>query len=281
MCAMGSVKSSMDFEYSINISKLNDSLSKMVVDLKHDSDRDSFVLSAKSVPYSKIKLIVHRLLSRWIPLFDLDAFMGMYPLFILGRESWDRVVPHDKWGGSLLDIGAGQGSVTECARHLFSRIETVETSYGVLLRLKSRGFNATLCDIASSPDAFPKKSFDVISLLNVIDRAQSPISLLRNAINFLKDDGIIVVATPIPVVQRVWTTVSHEPEESFGLAIRESFEDGLLDLVRVFNEMFGLVPVSISRAPYICKSGSPCGIDFYDDAVLVFKKCSKSHKENV
>lgn len=262
----------MDFVYDIDTSKLDESLSKIVIDLREDNDRDEFVSVAKSVPYSRAKLFFHRILSRWIPLFDLDAILGMYPLFILGKESWSRIIPLDKRGGSLLDIGAGQGYVTECARDFFSHVETTETSRGVATSLRSKGFNVTLCDVASCPDAFPKESFDVVSILNVIDRASKPVSLLKNARDFLKPDGIMVIATPIPVIQRVWTTVAHDPEESLGLASSDSFEDGLRDLIYTCFAPLGLTPVSISRAPYICKSDSLGGVDFYDDAVIVLKK---------
>jgi SAM-dependent methyltransferase len=265
----------MDFEYKINLENLDPNLRPLVVDLGPDPELKDVLENWRAHPYSKFKLLVYRILSRFVPLFTIDALLGMYPLYIFGIETWKRLVPRELIGGSLLDIGAGQGFVTMNAKGLFKEIVTTETSVGVAIRLWIKGFVCKMKDVALYPELFPKKSFDIISILNVLDRSSRPKTLLRNSIGFLKDDGYIIIATPLPIRQVVWTTVWNEADESLGLVGVGGFEECLNDLVQTVLMPLGLEPTLLARLPYVCKSDDMDNMEWFDDAIIVCKKINK------
>jgi SAM-dependent methyltransferase len=264
----------MDFEYKINLETLDPNLRPLVINLSPDPELKDVLENWRAHPYSKFKLLFYRILSRFVPLFTIDALLGMYPLYIFGKKIWKRLVPKEKQGGSLLDIGAGQGFVTSNAKGLFKSIVTTETSIGVAFRLWTKGFVCKVKDVALYPELFPQKSFDIISILNVIDRSERPNSLLRNSAEFLKDDGYIIIATPLPIRQAVWTTVWNEADESLGLVGQGGFEECLNDFVRTVLTPLGLEPTSIARLPYVCKSDDMDNMEWFDDAIIVCKKIS-------
>jgi SAM-dependent methyltransferase len=265
----------MEFSYDIDTTKLNDSLKSVVVNLSPDIDLDNTLKSWQADPYPELKMLLYPILQRYIPLFTLDALLGVYPLYILGPNMWQRIVPKEKHGGSLLDIGAGQGFVTMNAKPIFKKIVTTETSIGVAIRLWFRGFVCKLRDVARFPRMFRPKSFDVVSILNVIDRSDRPISLLENARNFLKDDGYMIIATPLPIHQVVWTTKANPVQEHFNLSFNSSFEESLNELCEKVLIPHGLVPTMIGKLPYISKPNYITNLDPYEDAIIVCKKVTR------
>jgi SAM-dependent methyltransferase len=218
-----------------------------------------------TAPYGALREATRRVLRRFVSDFDADGWLGTHPMALFGERSWEELVGAHR-GGRLLDIGAGSGDVTVHARGLFSTIVTTETSLPMARRLRRRGLPCHAIDLAREPlpDTEP---FDVVSLLNVLDRCDRPRALLRAARDRLAPRGQLLVSVPLPARPHV-DVGSHtvDPDEPLG-GHGERWEEALVDLVRASFEPLGLVPARIARTPYLSLGAD--GLHTLDAAVLV------------
>lgn len=195
--------------------------------------------------------------------FDADGLLGTYPMALFGEVSWEDLVGE---GGRLLDVGAGSGDVTVHASRLFDEIVTTEVSGPMARRLRRRGLVCHRVDLATEPrDGLGR--FCVVSLLNVLDRCDRPRSLLEAARGLLADDGVVLIAVPLPAephVDRGSATV--DPDEPLG-GRGETFEAALTDLVEATIEPCGLAVRRLARAPYLSRGVG--GVTHRLDAAVV------------
>lgn len=96
-------------------------------------------------------------------------------------------------GKKLLDIGAGSGILVEQA--LKKGFDAVGVEPSRWLWQKAQELNLPVV-LGIFPHEELKKSFDVITLIDVIEHVTNPVGLLKDAANALSPDGIVVVATP-------------------------------------------------------------------------------------
>lgn len=262
----------MNFNYSLRKEFLPKELQEVLVYLGPDEELDEFIERAKNNPYSVVQLFLYRFFSPFIPLYDIDAILKIYPLYILGKSMWRRIVPKELQGGKLLDVGAGQGLVTLNAKPIFGEITTTDTSRFVARRLRARGFKCIRKDIAKNPNLFNKKEFDVVSLLNVLDRSEYPITLLKNSISFLKDDGYMIISIPIPIRPMVFSLSVDVPSEILVKNQNGNFEECVADFYENVLKPNGLTVTLLARLPYICQGDDVGKINALDNFLVVCKK---------
>lgn len=216
-------------------------------------------------PHGAVREGARRILRRVMSDFDADGLLGTCPMALLGERSWEALVGEAR-GGRLLDVGAGSGDVTVHARSLFREIVTTETSRPMARRLRRRGFTCHRVDLAREPLS-GGGPFDVVSLLDVLDRCDRPRSLLRAAAGLTVPAGRLLVSVPLPVRPHVdvggHTVDPDEPITGHG----ESWEEALVDLIAGTIEPAGLEVRRIARAPYLSLGAS--GLTALDAALLV------------
>lgn len=94
---------------------------------------------------------------------------------------------------TLLDIGCGDGVLLEVAQQAGIQSVGTEISHTLNHLVRDRlGENA----IVSSDLNKLQESYDVITLINVLEHARAPDKLLKAANRLLKPDGILVVHVP-------------------------------------------------------------------------------------
>ena len=136
---------------------------------------------------------------------DANAYTNRGHMFVLSLDQFKKLVPEvqSTAGGTdqcdselpaLLDIGAGDGGVTERIASQFGRIVVTEASSPMLAKLKQKGWEAY------APNELPQESgaFNVITCFNVLDRADKPVSLLKSLQPLLKPGGRLVLAVVLP-----------------------------------------------------------------------------------
>jgi len=193
--------------------------------------------------------------------------------------------------GHCLDIGAGVGTTTVELQRLFSEVSATEVSSGCLRRLRqldnpplSRVMHAEEFPV-SKPSAEPDEgihvdsngdgnlgspSFDLVSLLNVLDRCgPHPLSLLKTALSSVRSSqGKVLVALAYPFDPfEAGKAGSSSSSESGGgsdevLEMRRhlcpavDFEDFLGRAVGLFAR-HGLRCDVAARVPYLCQADAP------------------------
>ncbi len=216
-------------------------------------------------PYGAGRDAARRVLRRLVSDFDADGWLGTHPMALLGPRSWEALAGAHR-GGRLLDVGAGSGDVTLQARELFETVVTTETSRPMARRLRSRGLACYTVDLAREPLPVGA-AFDVVSLLNVLDRCDRPRSLLRAGLGPLAPGGQLLVSVPLPARPHV-DVGSHtvDPDEPLG-GHGEAWEEALVDLVESTLEPAGLAVARVARAPYLSLGAQ--GLHALDAALIV------------
>ncbi len=203
--------------------------------------------------------------------YDASAWFDAYRMALLDTAGF-RTLLDGLPIRTLLDVGAGAGEVHLELARLFARALATEVSRGASKRAVRRGIDCRVMDLASEPwpDA---ERFDVVALLNVIDRTDRPLTLLERASERVASGGHLLIATPLPArphVQRAGGTA--DPDEWLH-ADGESFEAALETLVTRVLGPRGLVVVRWTRAPYVSSGDADAERYEHDDALLV---CARS-----
>ena len=153
----------------------------------------------------------------------------------------------------MLDIGAGDGNVTqELAALVSGPVFATEYSAVMQMRLRMKGY--TVLPIEGWHTA-GKGPFDLISCLNVLDRADKPMTLLRQMRDCLSPDGRIIIAVVLPFCPFVEVGSRQlKPTERINVGGRGvSAEKAVSRFVYEVFKPLGLEVEAFSRAPYLCE----------------------------
>jgi len=109
------------------------------------------------------------------------------------EEKLVKVISRIKKSGSLLDIGAGSGIMIEAALEKGYDCTGIEPSKW--LQRKAAGRNLPVVQ-GFFPHPEVIKSYDIITLVDVIEHVTKPADLLESVKEQLADNGIFVLVTP-------------------------------------------------------------------------------------
>jgi len=181
-------------------------------------------------------------------------------------------------GGKLLDIGAGDGRVTSQLAPLFSEVSTTEVSHNMAKRLRSRGFRCfETYDLRNVPF---EGGYDVISFLNVLDRCNEPITILKNMRRLMRSgNSRLLLAVPLPLNPAVesgagWTAPKEKLLSKRLCCRPDAWEQSVIALVREVFTKVGFQVESVSRVPYLSQGDGVKSYYVLDDAVFVLAPTS-------
>lgn len=202
--------------------------------------------------------------------YDASAWLDAYRLALLDTAGFELLLAGAP-RASLLDIGAGTGEVHAELARLFGASVATETSEGTARRAREKGIDCRTLDLGLWP--WPDATrFDVVALLNVIDRAERPVTLLERAMSLVAPGGHLLLATPLPLrahVHRAGGTA--DPDEWLGVE-GDDFESGLRSLVERVLARRGWSLVRWTRTPYVSSGDAQSARYDLDDAVLVLTR---------
>jgi 2-polyprenyl-3-methyl-5-hydroxy-6-metoxy-1,4-benzoquinol methylase len=122
------------------------------------------------------------------------AGTGPHPRDDNYREHLEMIARHRR-SGSLLDVGTHCGFFLRMARGRgwdLSGVEASESSAQIAREAFGLNVRAGLLEQAGFGDA----SFDVVTLVDVLEHVSDPASLLREIRRVLKDDGVLFIKVP-------------------------------------------------------------------------------------
>jgi len=149
--------------------------------------------------------------------FTGEARAGAYenygrdkPYIVKNMETFLSRITHFKPKGMLLDIGCAYGYFVELALKNGFDAYGIDPSIHAVSKVDP-SFKKRICSGTLSDVSYQKNSFDVITMFDVFEHLADPISDLQKVRGFLKDDGIIMIATgdtnslAANILKRRWT----------------------------------------------------------------------------
>ena len=265
-------------EYGVQLERLQDANAPF---LQFDIDQGTadYIAQSAELRHGSVKSWLHRCLRTFLSDFDINGILGTYPMHILSEAQWRTFLNEAREEkdsaslGSLLDVGAGRGDVTSQLAPLFSEVSASETSSAMVKRLKKRGFKAYEGDLVEliETSELKQERFDVISLLNVLDRCDRPLSLLGSARRLLKPNGLLLIALVLPYSPFVYDGPQTRPPKERLPIYQKGFEASTVELLNLALRGLSLEIMSLSRAPYL--SGGDADNELYElDDLLVLAK---------
>lgn len=243
--------------------------------LHADRNTKAWIDSAFESPVSGMQVMARNIALKVMSDYDANGLVGSHDMRVLGTEQWQTLLGHTK-SQRLLDVGAGDGLVTDLMKPLFHEIETTELSRNMAKRLRERGYPCHEIDLTEEPLSDSKR-YNSISLLNVIDRTSRPLTLLTQCKAMLENDGRLIVAVPLPLSPHVHVgplTVAPEEDLPKGNIVdgKRRWETSAVALAQHAFQPLGLIVERFSRAPYFCRGTKAQPVHTLDDAIFVLRQ---------
>lgn len=255
----------LQLRYSVNEAR-SATLGAPFIELDADLATQAYLARTQRERHGRWLTWLHRSLRWFLSDFDINGLLGTYPMHVLSTGQWRAILPHVH-GGRLLDVGAGRGDVTSQLAALFDEVTVTETSKPMAKRLARRGYRVHVGDLAQMPQL--SERYDVVSLLNVLDRCDRPLSLLAAARAALRPGGRLVLALVLPYRPFVYDAGrARAPLERLPIE-RDEFELAAVELVHRALLPLGLTVESFSRTPYLSGGDAERTVYELDDLIVV------------
>eukprot|EP00118_Oscarella_pearsei_P004258 m.17931 g.17931 ORF g.17931 m.17931 type:complete len:300 (+) comp27568_c0_seq4:206-1105(+) len=263
--------------YKCKTDKLSIDLKRTFVQCHLDSASQDFLDSSRRLFDRFCLQVVYRILmlvlSFFLSLADMNGLLNRGKTFVLSADHMRKLMQHDgNWEGQspgkkVLDIGAGDGNATKQLEEIFGKdISATEASSLMQWRLERQGFK--ILDVIHWEQQSP---FQVISFLNVLDRCDEPMSLLRRIHRGLDEDGILLMAVVLPFDPFVMKGPRQvKPAEQLNVE-GYSFEDSLESLVHTVLQPAGYEVRAWTRLPYFSEGDLFDSYYVLSDAVLLLR----------
>lgn len=244
--------------------------------LHADTDTRAWIDAAFASPVTSMQVMARNIALKVMSDYDANGLVGSHDMRVLGTAQWKLLLGEDSKKRRLLDVGAGDGLVTDLMKPLFHEVETTELSRNMAKRLRERGYECHEIDLTEETLSELNR-FDCICLLNVIDRTSRPLTLLSQCKEMLTASGRLVVAVPLPLSPHVHVgplTVAPEEDLPKGNATKDkrSWETAAVALAKHAFQPLGLVVERLSRAPYFCRGTKAHPVHTLDDAIFVLRQ---------
>ncbi|XP_020614866.1 methyltransferase-like protein 9 [Orbicella faveolata] len=260
--------------YRCEKSELSDELQSKFVESTLDEETEAFLNNCHQKADAVFSQIGHLLFKGFFGFFmsatTANGILDRGSMFVFSNAQFQTIMSVDEsWKtGTLLDLGAGDGKVTSVIKHHFDEVYVTEQSPSMRWRLSGRGFK--LLDESEWMNVDFK--FDVISCLNLLDRCDKPLTLLRDIKQTLCPvTGRLIVAVVLPFKPCVESGAKMVQPSELITVNSSSWEEQVHSLVKDVFEPCGFTVELFTRVPYLCEGD--LYRDFYvlDDALFVLK----------
>ncbi len=294
--------------YDANLVLLSPHLIETFTLLTADTETREFLEKAKAP--SMLRGALANCLRPFFSRTTSNGIAGRGGMFVLSSAHVQEFLGSLQRRETMLDIGAGDGGVTQHISKLFRRTWATEDSAPMRWRLWMRGYSVIDASTIANrfSDADPEgdarvddvklaesshssalvsglpAQFDLVSCLNVLDRADKPITLLRSILSLMHAESYALLAVVLPWCPFVENGAGQKvPSETLPMDGGQcckgaTFEASLQRLVDNVLTPCGFEVVKWTRVPYLCE-GSPSH-EYYtlDDAVILLRKASRQQR---
>lgn len=260
--------------YDVDLNRIPDDLHLKFYQLYQDDETEEFL----EICYEKADWIftqiwnalVRSLLSWFMSNTSINGYLKRGSMFVYSQAQFQKLLGiDDSWlSENLIDLGAGDGMVTKKMASHFKNVFVTEVSHQMQYRLAENGF--TVIDIENWANGH--LIYDVISCLNLLDRCNYPLNILKQIKATLRPEtGRLVVALVLPFSAYVEeNSVDHKPAEKLGIQ-GNTFEDQTTDMINNVFKPLGFELVTFSRVPYLSEGDLSTSFYVLHDAIFVLK----------
>ncbi len=268
-----STRARPDLSYAFDVGRLPPRWATRAVTLGPDEVLDAYLAEAARRRLGWLGTTCHRLLRLYANEYDVNAWLGAYPMHLASRAQWERLLG-GRCGGWLLDVGAGDGAVTQQLEPLFDHVETTELSTAMARLHARRGWRCHRRDVAA--EGLPPGPWRAVALLNVLDRTARPRSLLRAVAAGLAPHGSLIAALPLPYDPVAYVGLHPvEPLERLPIEAGD-WELEATSFVERALEPLGFAVTAISRVPYLTGGDWHTPVGVLDDVLVVAERVGAS-----
>jgi SAM-dependent methyltransferase len=283
---------SANCSYGVAEEQLPEGVHSKFVKLERDAEAQAFLLrcGARSRSVRWAQSAAASALRTTLSLTDANGLVGRGSMHVLSTSQARALLRPGEpeiaaARGVLLDVGAGDGSVTSLLAPLFAHVLATEVSAPMVRRLQARDFAAVLhsADVqleavtaaaAAAGVPLPQAGLDCVALLNVLDRCDTPLTLLAQLRDLLiPGEGRLLLAVVLPFRPFVEDgTQRRAPAEPLAMSPEASFEASLTALWEGVLQPLGFSLEACARVPYLSDGDQKCPVYVLDDALLVLSR---------
>ncbi|KJH41147.1 DREV methyltransferase [Dictyocaulus viviparus] len=241
-----------------------------------DSETNQFIensiLTSNSVCLQVYYAFMSSILSFFLSRTSINGILnrGAMFLFSVNQLKYFLNIPPD-WNASekrLLDLGAGNGGITKKLSVFYSNVHVTEISEVMKWRLRLEDFIIEDVDTwYSSLD-----SYDLISVLNLLDRHYNPQKLLKDIhMAAFRSNCPVLIAVVLPIHQFVeYHPFRKSNQADVRLQVEgNTFEQQVSSLIENEFVPVGFQVVRWTKLPYLCEGDSSQSIYVLEDAVFL------------
>ncbi|KAK3085757.1 hypothetical protein FSP39_008239 [Pinctada imbricata] len=261
--------------YSFNTELLPDYLRQKFIQFDQDKETSDFLENCYEKADWVFTQIGHSITKSILGWFmtptSINGLLSRGSMFIFSDDQIRMLLGvEDGWkGDNLLDLGAGDGMVTQKMAKYFRRTYATEMSPTMVWRLQ-RKVTSKILDVNSWNNG--NLTYDLIGCLNLLDRCNKPISILHSMRQVLTPGvGRVIVAVVLPFKPYVeQDSKDHIPKEAI-LLKGHTFEEQTVSLIEdVFKPAMFEVE-RFTRLPYLCEGDLHHSFYVLSDALFVLK----------
>ena len=254
------------------------------IQMELDDETNKFIDTCYQKSEWFVTQLYHSIARSFLNLFmtstSTNGLLDRGSMFVFSSQQFRTLYPDadqqtDGTESCLLDLGAGDGKVTQVMAPFFGQTYVTEVS-PIMRRILSRK-NFNVLDVETWQDT--NLTFDLIAGLNLLDRCDRPITILNQMTSRLKPNGKIILALVLPLSQYVESgregraADDHRPSEVLNVT-GETFEHQLVSLEANVLTPVGLEIVKWTRLPYLCEGDLDLSFYWLHDVVMLLRRKS-------
>ncbi|XP_045462364.1 protein-L-histidine N-pros-methyltransferase [Harmonia axyridis] len=258
--------------YNCNIEQVPPAIAAKFVQLDHDKESMKFIQeSEEKSDWIFIQIwhvIVRSILGWFMTQTSINGWLQRGSMFVISSAQFLKLLKSDgDWHrDSLIDLGAGDGAVTAQIAPFFGKVYATEVSNTMRTLLQTRGYK-----VLDVEDWDADRKYDMIACLNLLDRCNTPLQMLKQIRQALKPNGMVFLALVLPFSAYVEIgSKNHKPKELLPI-IGASFEEQVTSVIEDVFHPSGFKVESWSRVPYLCEGDLRQSYYWLDDALFVLK----------
>ncbi|KAA8581034.1 hypothetical protein FQN60_002615 [Etheostoma spectabile] len=199
-----------------------------------------------------------------------EKFLGRGSMFVFSEEQFHRLlgIGPDWRADRLLDLGAGDGGVTEVMGAHFREVYATEVSLPMRWHLQRRNYKLLGIDEWQQTGF----QYDVVSCLNLLDRCDDPLHLLRDIrLSLVPSTGRLILAAVLPFQPYVEVGGRWQRPKEHIKVTGKMWEEQVTNLSNEVFQRAGFEVEAVTRLPYLCEGDMYNDYYVLDDAVFVLK----------